>query len=173
MRAGCQCALLWQILWCTSNQVRFKARQIPGRLNVEANKVAFFVFSAKRLGVCDRPMLTVEGMNYRGNLNGMKEMGGCGTCAQDKHIYFNRDTVITLAIKWFWFKNYVGKRLTFQLVTNNLRPIWFVGWKYFMFAFKIIARWKAVGKASWGWPNCWWKSTEHRPPLCYYTTPLQ
>ena len=41
MRSGTLCALLWRILtWCTRNQVTFKARHIPGRLNVVADKLS-------------------------------------------------------------------------------------------------------------------------------------
>ena len=39
MRSGTLCALLWRILtWCTRHQVTLKARHIPGRLNVVADK---------------------------------------------------------------------------------------------------------------------------------------
>ena len=35
------CAFLWRILtWCTSKQVTLKARHIPGRLNVVADKLS-------------------------------------------------------------------------------------------------------------------------------------
>ena len=41
MRSGPLCALLWRILsWCTKNQVTLKARHIPGRLNVVADKLS-------------------------------------------------------------------------------------------------------------------------------------
>ena len=41
MRSGPLCALLWRILtWCTGNQVTLKARHIPGRLNVVADKLS-------------------------------------------------------------------------------------------------------------------------------------
>ena len=41
MRSGPLCALLWRILtWCTRNQVALKARHIPGRLNVVADKLS-------------------------------------------------------------------------------------------------------------------------------------
>ena len=41
MRSGPLCALLWRILtWCTSHQVTLKARHIPGRLNVVADKLS-------------------------------------------------------------------------------------------------------------------------------------
>ena len=41
MRSGPLCALLWRILtWCTRMQVTLKARHIPGRLNVEADKLS-------------------------------------------------------------------------------------------------------------------------------------
>ena len=41
MRSGQLCALLWRILtWCTRNQVTLKARHIPGRLNVIADKLS-------------------------------------------------------------------------------------------------------------------------------------
>ena len=41
MRSGPLCALLWRILtWCTRNQVTLKARHIPGRLNVIADKLS-------------------------------------------------------------------------------------------------------------------------------------
>ena len=41
MRSGPLCALLWRILtWCTRNQVTLKARHIPGRLNVVADKLS-------------------------------------------------------------------------------------------------------------------------------------
>ena len=40
MRSGPLCALLWRILtWCTSYQVTLRARHIPGRLNVVADKL--------------------------------------------------------------------------------------------------------------------------------------
>ena len=40
MRSGTLCALLWRILtWCTRHQVTLKARHIPGRLNVVADKL--------------------------------------------------------------------------------------------------------------------------------------
>ena len=39
-RSGPLCALLWRILaWCTQNQVILRARHIPGRLNVVADKL--------------------------------------------------------------------------------------------------------------------------------------
>ena len=41
MRSGPLCALLWKILtWCTRHQVTLKARHIPGRLNVVADKLS-------------------------------------------------------------------------------------------------------------------------------------
>ena len=41
MRSGPLCALLWRILtWCTTKQVTLKARHIPGRLNVVADKLS-------------------------------------------------------------------------------------------------------------------------------------
>ena len=41
MRSGPLCALLWRILtWCTRNQVTLKARHMPGRLNVIADKLS-------------------------------------------------------------------------------------------------------------------------------------
>ena len=41
MRSGPLCALLWRILtWCTKIKVTLKARHIPGRLNVVADKLA-------------------------------------------------------------------------------------------------------------------------------------
>ena len=41
MRSGPLCALLWRILtWCTRHQVTLKARHIPGRLNVIADKLS-------------------------------------------------------------------------------------------------------------------------------------
>ena len=41
MRSGPLCALLWRILtWCTRKQVTLKARHIPGRLNVVADKLS-------------------------------------------------------------------------------------------------------------------------------------
>ena len=41
MKLGPLCALLWRILtWCTRNQVTLKARHIPGRLNVIADKLS-------------------------------------------------------------------------------------------------------------------------------------
>ena len=41
MRSGTLCALLWRILtWCTRNQVSIKARHIPGRLDVVADKLS-------------------------------------------------------------------------------------------------------------------------------------
>ena len=40
MKSGSLCALLWRILsWCTRKQVTLKARHIPGRLNVIADKL--------------------------------------------------------------------------------------------------------------------------------------
>ena len=41
MRLGPLCALLWRILtWCSQRQVTLKARHIPGRLNVIADKLS-------------------------------------------------------------------------------------------------------------------------------------
>ena len=41
MRSATLCALLWRILtWCTRHQVTLKARHIPGRLNVVADKLS-------------------------------------------------------------------------------------------------------------------------------------
>ena len=41
MRSGPLCALLWRILtWCTRKRVTLKARHIPGRLNVVADKLS-------------------------------------------------------------------------------------------------------------------------------------
>ena len=41
MRSGPLCALLWRILtWCSQRQVTLKARHIPGRLNVIADKLS-------------------------------------------------------------------------------------------------------------------------------------
>ena len=41
MRLGPLCALLWRILtWCTRNQVTLKARHIPGRLSVIADRLS-------------------------------------------------------------------------------------------------------------------------------------
>ena len=41
MRPGPLCALLWRILtWCTRKQVTLKARHIPGKLNVVADKLS-------------------------------------------------------------------------------------------------------------------------------------
>ena len=41
MKSGSLCALLWRILsWCTRQQVTLKARHIPGRLNVIADKLS-------------------------------------------------------------------------------------------------------------------------------------
>ena len=41
MKSGPLCALLWRILpWCTRKQVTLKARHIPGRLNVIADKLS-------------------------------------------------------------------------------------------------------------------------------------
>ena len=41
MKSGMLCALFWRILtWCTRNQVTLKARHIPGRLNVVADKLS-------------------------------------------------------------------------------------------------------------------------------------
>ena len=41
MRSGTLCALLWRILtWCTIHQVTLRARHIPGRLNVVADKLS-------------------------------------------------------------------------------------------------------------------------------------
>ena len=40
MKSGSLCALLWRILsWCTRQQVTLRARHIPGRLNVIADKL--------------------------------------------------------------------------------------------------------------------------------------
>ena len=42
MRSGSLCALLWQLLcWCNLRQIVLKARHIPGRLNVIANKLSW------------------------------------------------------------------------------------------------------------------------------------
>ena len=41
MKSGSLCALLWRILsWCTKQQVTLRARHIPGRLNVIADKLS-------------------------------------------------------------------------------------------------------------------------------------
>ena len=41
MRSGSLCALLWQLLcWCNLRQIVLKARHIPGRLNVIADKLS-------------------------------------------------------------------------------------------------------------------------------------
>ena len=41
MKSGSLCALLWRILsWCTRNRVTLRARHIPGRLNVIADKLS-------------------------------------------------------------------------------------------------------------------------------------
>ena len=41
MKSGSMCALLWRILsWCTRQQVTLRARHIPGRLNVIADKLS-------------------------------------------------------------------------------------------------------------------------------------
>ena len=41
MKSGSLCALLWRILsWCTRKRVTLKARHIPGRLNVIADKLS-------------------------------------------------------------------------------------------------------------------------------------
>ena len=41
MKSGSLCALLWKILsWCTRQQVTLRARHIPGRLNVIADKLS-------------------------------------------------------------------------------------------------------------------------------------
>ena len=41
MRSGNLCALLWRIItWCTKRQVTLRARHIPGRLNVVADKLS-------------------------------------------------------------------------------------------------------------------------------------
>ena len=41
MRSGPLCALIWRILtWCSRKQVTLKARDIPGRLNVVADKLS-------------------------------------------------------------------------------------------------------------------------------------
>ena len=41
MKSGFLCALLWRILsWCTRQQVTLRARHIPGRLNVIADKLS-------------------------------------------------------------------------------------------------------------------------------------
>ena len=41
MRSGPLCALLWRLLtWCTKRQITLRARHIPGRLNVIADKLS-------------------------------------------------------------------------------------------------------------------------------------
>ena len=41
MKSGSLCALLWRILsWCTRQQITLRARHIPGRLNVIADKLS-------------------------------------------------------------------------------------------------------------------------------------
>ena len=41
MKSGRLCALLWRILtWCTRHQITLRARHIPGRLNVIADKLS-------------------------------------------------------------------------------------------------------------------------------------
>ena len=41
MKSGPPCALLWRVLtWCTSKQVTLRARHIPGRLNMAADKLS-------------------------------------------------------------------------------------------------------------------------------------
>ena len=40
MRSGSLCALLWRLCWCNLRQVVLKARHIPGRLNVIADKLS-------------------------------------------------------------------------------------------------------------------------------------
>ena len=41
MKSGSLCALLWRILsWCTRQQITLRARQIPGQLNVIADKLS-------------------------------------------------------------------------------------------------------------------------------------
>ena len=41
MKSGSLCALLWRILsWCTRKQVTLRARHIPGRLNMIADKLS-------------------------------------------------------------------------------------------------------------------------------------
>ena len=40
MKSGSLCALLWRILSCTRQQVTLRARHIPGRLNVIADKLS-------------------------------------------------------------------------------------------------------------------------------------
>ena len=41
MKSGSLCALLWTILsWCTRQQVTLRARHIPGRMNVTADKLS-------------------------------------------------------------------------------------------------------------------------------------
>ena len=41
MKSGSLCALLWRILsWCTRKQITLKARHIPGRLNMIADKLS-------------------------------------------------------------------------------------------------------------------------------------
>ena len=41
MKSGSLCALLWRILsWCTRQLVTLRARHIPGRLNVVADKLS-------------------------------------------------------------------------------------------------------------------------------------
>ena len=41
MKSGSLCALLWRILsWCTRQQVTLRARHIPGRRNVIADKLS-------------------------------------------------------------------------------------------------------------------------------------
>ena len=56
MRSGPLCALLWRILtWCTSHQVTLKARHIPGRLNVVADKLSRLGQHELRLLKEDKP----------------------------------------------------------------------------------------------------------------------
>ena len=41
IKSGSLCALLWRILsWCTRKQVNLRARSIPSRLNVKADKLS-------------------------------------------------------------------------------------------------------------------------------------
>ena len=51
MRSGRLCALLWMILtWCTRKQVTLKARHIPGRLNVVADKLSRLCQTSQQSG---------------------------------------------------------------------------------------------------------------------------
>ena len=81
MKSGSLCALLWRILsWCTRKPVTFKARHIPGWLNVIANKLSRLgqtiqtewslhpeVFQA--ICLCTRKQVTLKAHHMPGLLN--------------------------------------------------------------------------------------------------------